>query len=132
MGQISIRMSDDRIESLDRDAEDNGLTRAEFVRDLLESRNEPSETQAELEECRATVGELRSQLDELQTEVERLHRERRQLLEQREENQELVKFAQEQRSVVRSREERERERESANALKRAWWWAVGRPPPAED
>ena len=127
MGQISIRMSDERIERLDREADDRGLTRAELVRDILESRNEPSETQTKLEECRSTVDDFRSKVDELQTEVDRLNRERRQLLEQRQENQELVKFAKEQRSVVSQQREEERWRRQANIVRRTWWRIAGEP-----
>lgn len=124
MGQISIRMDDERIAGLDREAEQEGYgSRADLVRDVLESRNEPGEVHRELDECQENLAECQSELDELQTEVERLHRERRQLLEQREENKELVRYTQDRREVER----RQREIKQHNVLKRAWWWVAGEP-----
>jgi predicted nuclease with TOPRIM domain len=126
MGQISIRMDDERIADLDREAEEEGYgSRADLVRDVLESRNEPSEVHLEVDKCRDELSECQSELDELQTEVERLHRERRQLLEQREENKELVRYTQDRREIER----RQREVKQHNVFKRAWWWVAGEPAP---
>ena len=61
------------------------------------------------------------QVEDLEREVERLNRERRQLLEQREENQELVRFAEEQRSLVSE----QRDRQNAPVWRRAKWWVFG-------
>lgn len=71
--------------------------------------------------------EYEEQIDELGGEIKRLNRERRQLLEQREENQELVRFADEQRSVVRAQREEERRRRQTNIVRRTWWKVAGEP-----
>jgi Arc/MetJ-type ribon-helix-helix transcriptional regulator len=60
---------------------------------------------------------------ELEREVERLNRERRQLLEQREEHNELVRYAEDQ----REQEQTARERRKKPAWTRAWWWLTGEP-----
>jgi Arc/MetJ-type ribon-helix-helix transcriptional regulator len=62
-------------------------------------------------------------VNQLESEVERLHRERRQLLEQREENQELVRFAESQRELA----EYERERQKRGVFTRFVWWLRGQP-----
>jgi Arc/MetJ-type ribon-helix-helix transcriptional regulator len=104
MGQISVKLADDRIDELDREAETNGFaSRADLVREAIDSRNESSEDERELQE---TVDDLRSQLDDLRRENDRLRRERRQILEQRNENQQLVRFAEQQRTVLERKEER--------------------------
>jgi predicted nuclease with TOPRIM domain len=117
MGQISIRLDDQRIAKLDKETEEKGYdSRANYVRTVLNSRHEPTEVQRELDECQ-------SELNELQAEVERLHRERRQLLEQRDEHTELVRYAQDQRED----EQRRREIKQHNVFRRAWWWVAGEP-----
>lgn len=104
MGQISVKLPDTRIDELDREAEANGFaSRADLVREAIDSRNESSEDERELQE---TVDDLRSQLDDLRRENDRLRRERRQILEQRNENQQLVRFAEQQQTVLERREER--------------------------
>ena len=69
------------------------------------------------------VDEYEERIAELEQEVERLHRERRQLLEQREENQELVRFAESQRELA----EYERERQKRGVFTRFVWWLRGQP-----
>ena len=60
-------------------------------------------------------------VNQLESEVERLHRERRQLLEQREQNQELVRFAKSQRELA----EYERERRKRGVFTRFRYWLTG-------
>ena len=59
---------------------------------------------------------------EFATENERLHRERRQLLEQREENQDLVRYVEEERAIQQRREARR----DAPLWRRARWYVFGR------
>ena len=70
MRQTAIRLPETMIEALDREADSKGVTRAEHMRSILESRSET---------------------EELRRRVERLEREKRMILEQREENQELMR-----------------------------------------
>lgn len=62
--------------------------------------------------------------DELERENERLHRERRQLLDQREERNELVRYAEGQ----REQEQRARQRREQPIWTRMRWWVLGEPP----
>ena len=100
-----------------------GAVRAIVCEDRDGTGDEPEairkEYEEELADLRATKDE---KIDELKQEIDRLHRERRQLLEQREENQELVKFAEEQRSLVSE----QRDRQNAPVWRRAKWWVFGR------
>jgi len=66
-------------------------------------------------------------IEDLRREVERLNRERRQLLEQRKENDELVAFASETKSVLERREHRSETRRTAPVWRRALWWVIGEP-----
>ena len=61
--------------------------------------------------------------DELERENERLHRERRQLLDQREERNELVRYAEDQ----REEEQRAREWREKPVWTRIRWWVFGQP-----
>jgi septal ring factor EnvC (AmiA/AmiB activator) len=132
MPQISLRLDDDLLETLDAEADDRDVPRSKHIRDMLESRKRQRELEHELEQMReklatardqaADVEELTEQVEELERENERLHRERRQLLEQREEHTELVRYAEQQQSVI----ERQEERRDAPVWRRAKWWMLGR------
>jgi len=130
MEKISISLTDEQIHHIKELMEKQGEGRSEAVRTLVERGRNYSELE---EEVKAKVEEVERKREEeikdLEQEIERLHRERRQLLEQREENQELVRFAEEQRSVVHEQREEERRRRSANMFRRAWWFVAGEPDP---
>jgi len=108
MPRLTITVTDEQNELLAELSGDGGPyeSKSEAVREFIDS------------------GET---TEDLRREVERLNRERRQLLEQREENQELVRFADEQRSVVRAQREEERRRRQTNIVRRTWWKVAGEP-----
>lgn len=138
MPQISLRLDDDLLAELDSEANDRDVPRSKHIRDTLESRKQQRELERELEQTReelaaareraATVEELTEQIEELQRENDRLQRERRQLLEQRDEHTELVRYAEQQRSVIEQREERR----DAPVWRRAKWWVLGRSSDGDD
>lgn len=109
MEQITLRLPLRTLAEVDREAEEAGTSRSEYLRDVVESRNEHGE-EAE---------RLREEVDELRTEVERLRREKRQILSEREEKKELARYVEEERRL-------ERERRSANVVERARWFLFGR------
>jgi len=75
MQQITVRIPEEMLESLDEEAAEHDRDRSEHIREVLASRSE---------------------LDELQTEVERLRREKRQILDQRDENTELARYVEDE------------------------------------
>ena len=155
MTQITARVSNEVVEELDEEAEKRDETRADRLRNIIHSRHESDRLRTKVEELQSEVNKHRqevtrlrdevtlhqnevenlredrerfqSEISDLETEVQRLNRERRQLLEQREENQELVKFAEEQRSLEHRRADREERRLQANIVRRGWWWLTGEP-----
>lgn len=107
MQQITVRLPEKLIGELDDEAENGHYdSRAERIRDILESR---------------------SDVDELQQEVDRLRRERRQILEQRTENQELVAFASERRSMLEADRRLRNLRRAAPIWRKVWWSIFGEP-----
>ena len=102
-------------------------SKAEAVRAIVREDRERTgdEPEAVRQEYKKKIADLKAakneRVDELEQEIDRLNRERRQLLEQREENQELVKFAEEQRSLVSE----QRDRQNAPVWRRAKWWVFG-------
>ncbi|WP_227357686.1 ribbon-helix-helix protein, CopG family [Haladaptatus salinisoli] len=136
MPNVSVRVDDERREELDELADNAGLSRAEYIRDALEVREDYYELQQEHKELQQKYeelhsdheilqqehGELREELDELQAEydevkqeLDRVHREKRQVLAQREENQELKRYVEDELSW--------REQPLATRLK---WWVFGK------
>jgi metal-responsive CopG/Arc/MetJ family transcriptional regulator len=101
MRAITLRLEESTIESLDAEADEHGQSRSEYVRDVLRARSE--------------YDELKERIRRLEVENERLRREKRQLLEVREENTELVRYA-----------ETERAYREAGLVDRLKWWFRGR------
>ena len=93
MKQTTIRLPEEMIEALEQEARDRGVKRSEYMRQVLDSRSE---------------------YDKLRNRIDRLEREKRMILEQREENQELVRYV-----------EGERSWREAGLLRRAKWWLTG-------
>ena len=122
MEKISISLRDEQLQYVEEREEKEDETRSEAVRTLVERGMNAAEHE---EKLRGRMDELQRKKDEeieqLQTEIDRLQRERRQILEQREENQELVRFAEEQRSLVSE----QRDRQNAPVWRRAKWWVFG-------
>jgi Arc/MetJ-type ribon-helix-helix transcriptional regulator len=108
MPRLTITVTEEQSELLDELSSDGGRyeSKSEAVRSFIESGEDT---------------------EELRREVERLNRERRQLLEQREENQELVEFASETKSVLERREHRNELKRTAPVWRRALWWVLGEP-----
>lgn len=100
--QISIRFADDRLAEIEELAENESVTRSQYIRESLDAREE-------LAECRR--------------ENERLERRVRALIEQREEHDELVRFIEDERLD----RQRERERRQTNIVRRTWWYLAGTP-----
>ena len=109
MEQITLRLPADVLADVEEEAEEAGTSRSEYLRDVIESRNEHAED----------AERIREEADELRIEVERLRREKRQILDQRKENQELVAWADKQRDLQEAKE-------SAPIWTRTKWWVLGR------
>jgi Arc/MetJ-type ribon-helix-helix transcriptional regulator len=99
MGRTSVTLDDETEAILDSRVAPEGP---------YESRSEA------VRECIRDYERLHRRIDDLETENERLHRERRQLLETRDENTELVRYA-----------ETERAYREGSLLQRAKWWLRG-------
>ena len=123
MEKISISLRDEQLQHVGEREENENETRSEAVRTLVDRGMNAAEHE---EKLRGRMEELERKKDEeieqLRTEIDRLQRERRQILEQREENQELARFAKEQRSLVSE----QRDRRNAPVWRRAKWWVLGR------
>jgi predicted DNA-binding protein len=107
MEQITLRLPSELLEEVEEEASEHDTSRSEYLRDVIESRHEPDEdaqrTREEAERLREESERLRSELDHLETQLERLRSEKQMILKQREENTELVKWADEQRSLQERR-----------------------------
>jgi TolA-binding protein len=104
-------------------------SKAEAVRAIVSehrtgSTDEPEMIRQEYERKLTKLETAKNEeIEELEQEIARLNRERRQLLEQREENNELVRYAQSEREAAERREKRRQ----ANVVRRAWWYLAGTP-----
>ncbi|MDG5821840.1 ribbon-helix-helix protein, CopG family [Natronococcus sp. A-GB7] len=107
-----MKLDESRVENLDSIAEDDGVSRSEVIRDLLDDALNTADDER--------VQELEQRIHDLETELERVHREKRQILEQREEHQELVKAVQSEQSLAEKKAQ-------AGAFTRAKWWLTGMP-----
>lgn len=89
MRQITLRVPEDVLDEIEAEAEADGVTRSERIRDILRTRSEHAEHE--------------ERIDELETTLERLKREKRMVLEQAEEHGELVEYVEQERQIQRKR-----------------------------
>lgn len=118
MDSITVRLTDEMVESLDSDADDRGVSRSEYIRDTLDARHDPPPDTETDERDTERIRELEDEIEKLEQEITRLNRERRQLLEQRDEHTDLVRAVEDQRTL-------ERQRAEAGVLTRVKWWFRG-------
>ncbi len=98
MQAITLRLEEDTIQSLDSEAETRGVTRSEYIRELIERRSEYAE------------------IDSLREELERVKHERNTLIQNRQETTDIVRYL-----------EKNQEWETAPIWTRAKWWVFGKP-----
>ena len=104
MPQYSVRVSEELGERIEAYADEYDGSQSDALRDLLRRGTE---------------------YDRIQQENDRLRNAQTQLIEQREENQELVEYAETERSI-REREAKQRERHrQATLWRRAYWFVFG-------
>ena len=104
MKNVTVRLSEEYVKALDGEADDFEMSRAEYLRDLIEKGREAEATQRDLEATQAKVDELRRQL---------------QARNAREENvTELVEYVEQQRDLTQYQERRQRQLDKANILTR--------------
>lgn len=99
MESVSTRLDDETVSDIRETAEERDVSMAEVIRGLIEQGQD---------------------YERLKAETERLRREKRLILEEREEKQELVKYAESERQL-------KKKKDHANLLKRAKWWFTGVP-----
>lgn len=111
MKRITVSLEPEQIERLDELQDEHDVdSRSAAIRRLFQ----------EYEELQVEYEDLMNEYEELQTEVERARRERRQLLEEREEHQELVRYAKNERTA----EQRWRQASLATRIR---WRLTGMP-----
>ena len=119
MHPVTVRFDDDTIDWLDNEADRRDLdSRAELLRELLDEAREADALRSENEQLRSRIEEMRSRLAAANS--------------HRDDVDELVEYVREERSLQERREAREAHRDrvrSASAVKRGWYWLVGRPDP---
>lgn len=148
MDQVTLRVSADTKESLQREANEADKTLSEYMRDLIANRNQDSELAERHERLREDHERLRTDHDRLQDEFERvqsenetlqaeherlqeenehlheenerLQREKRMILENQEDRAALVEYVEDERQL-------DKKREHANLFQRAKWWVTGVP-----
>lgn len=104
-----MRIPEEVLEDVEEEAEKADESRSEYLRDVIDSRNEHAEE----------ADALREELNELRTEVDRLRNEKRALIDDREERQDLVEYVEHEKSL-------QEERLEASAIERAKWWVFGK------
>lgn len=109
MQNVTLRMDEEFVETLDSEADDRDLSRSDYIRNILQSRHDTSDLQREIDALQRKNNELRSQLQAANQRIDASN--------------ELVEYVEEQREMENSREERRH----ANVLRRGWWWLAGTP-----
>lgn len=120
MDPITLRLPTNTLEKIDQEAEQGNLSRAEYLREIVEHRHVDDEILDEynenLTEYKEKLSDCEHELEEVQDELDRVHNEKRQLLELREEHTDLVRAVQSERSI--------QERRAKASLLTRWRWAI--------
>jgi predicted DNA-binding protein len=118
MKNVTVRLSEEQVETLDVEADDLDLSRAEYIRDLIEKGRESDKIRRELEETQNKVADLRRQLQAVNARQEDVT--------------ELVEYVEQQRDLTRYQERRQRQLDEANILTRWKWKVTGVPVESTD
>lgn len=128
MQQITLRLDEDTIESLDREAEERGESRSEYLRDIIASRREGEylrkghawEVHRIRREHEREVAEYERELDHLRAKVDDLQRQLAAANRRIDTTNELVRYVEDERTA-------EQRRREAGLLTRTKWWLTGMP-----
>lgn len=124
MEAITLRLESDTLESIDEEATEHDLSRSEYIRNILRTRDESDQLRDKHERIRA---EYERQVSELERERDRLERKLTATNSRNDDITELVEYVEEQRELERYRDRRERMIDQAGVLTRAKWWLTGVP-----
>lgn len=125
METITLRVEADTLESLDAEADERGVSRSEYVRELLRTRHEADRLREEIED-------LRGERDAAEARADDLRRQLRSANSRADDVDDLAEYVREERSLRRREAERERRRREASIIRRAKWWITGEPSADDD
>lgn len=117
MQNVTIRLPIRLLAELEREAEQQGVSRSEYIRTQLETRDEHERVQRERERLRA---EYEKEIAELHERIEYLENRERVILEERQEKQELVRYVEDERTAAEQWRQ-------AGLLTKAKWAVTGMP-----
>jgi TolA-binding protein len=135
MNPTTLRLPENTLNTLADEAEERGLSRSEYIREIIYDRHEDdrlhdrlrADYQRQIADYEAKISDYEKRIVDLETENERIRNEKRLILEQREENTELVEYVEEQRELTKYQERRQRLLDDANILRRWKWKLTGVP-----
>lgn len=140
MNPTTLRLSESTLDTLADEADERGLSRSEYIREIIRERHEDNRLQDRLRadyerqiaDYEEKIRDYEERIDDLETENERIRNEKRLILQQREENTELVEYVEEQRELTKYQERRQRLLDDANILRRWKWKLTGVPVDPDD
>lgn len=115
MEQITLRLDEETIKSLDDEADEHDRSRSEHIRKVIDSRTDVDELRKEHE---AEVAELRDEIQSLEAKRDDLQRQLASANQRIDTTNELVEHVRETRSL-------ETKKASAGIFTRTKWWLVG-------
>lgn len=140
MNPTTLRLSESTLDTLADEADERGLSRSEYIREIIREHHEDnrlqdrlrSDYEKKIRDYEEQIRDYEERIADLETENERIHNEKRLILQQREENTELVEYVEEQRELTKYQERRQRLLDDANILRRWKWKLTGVPVDLDD
>jgi chromosome segregation ATPase len=71
MQNVTIRLREDLLDDLDQEADEEGVSRSEYVRDILEDRHRADDLEGEVERLRERLGSREDRVEDLEEQLAR-------------------------------------------------------------
>ena len=154
MNPTTLRLSEDTLDTLADEAEERGLSRSQYIREVIDERHDDkrlqdrlradyerqiddyekqiSDYEEQINDYEERIAELEQELEDKENTIADLRRQLAATNRRVDQHQDLVEFVEEQRELTRYQERRQRLLDDANILRRWKWKLTGVPVDREE
>lgn len=124
MDPITFKLESNTLERLDSEAEEKELSRSEYLRNIIKTRDKTEELRKEYE---GKIEEYERKIEELQRKNEELRDKLAAANDRIDDTQEVVEYVEEEKKIQRQERSRKEEWRTAPLWRKAKWMVTGMP-----